>query len=388
MIRVGLIFSLRGDWLGGVNYFKNLLNCYRKFPDHEVKLEVFTPHPEDLLQYECDRIAIHPWPEIQPNRLLHIPRRAMRKILGYDPVLVDWVKRHQIDLLAYSSLGAQSSVKALLWQADFQHKRLPQYFSQNDCVARDAAIAKCKRWGNLLLSSHSAASDFRRYYPELQSVKTHVLQFSTAAILDVVPMTRAELESKYPVREPYFYLPNQFWQHKNHAVVIDALAQTTSNIRVICTGSMDDSRNPGFKKLLMERIQQAGLKERFVFLGAVPYENVAGLMHHAIAVLQPSLFEGWSTSVEEAKAMRKEIILSDIDVHLEQAPERGVYFSPESADELAACLERSHEAFSSEIEEHFAHERTHQRQKIEQNWILEFARIIKSVSEQTFRLDT
>lgn len=143
---------------------------------------------------------------------------------------------------------------------------------------------------------------------------------------------------------------------------------------------MDDRRNPAFKQFLMENVRRAGLNERFTCIGAVPYESVVGLMHHTISVIQPSLFEGWSTTVEEAKAMRKEIILSNIDVHLEQAPERGVYFSPESADELAACLKRSYESFDGEAEEQFAHGRACQKRQIEQNWILEFVRIVKSVS--------
>ena len=199
------------------------------FPTPEVRLEVFSAHPKDLLEYECEAIAIHPWPEIQVDRLRHIPRRALRRLLAYDPVLVRTLRRHRLDLLAYSTLGAQSDVNTLQWQPDFQHKRLPQFFSAKERATRDAAIAESRRWGNLLLSSHSAVADFRRYYPELASVQTHVLQFSTASILDVVPMSRAELETRYPVHEPYFYLPNQFWQHKNHAVVIQALTQTPAS---------------------------------------------------------------------------------------------------------------------------------------------------------------
>lgn len=184
MIRVGLIVSLRGEWLGGANYFKNLLTCYRKFPDPEVRLEVFSPHPKDLLEYECEAITIHPWPELQRDRLSHFPRRALRKLLAYDPVLVRTLRRHRLDLLAYSTLGAESNVKTLQWQPDFQHKRLPEFFSEKECAQRDAAIAESKRWGNLLLSSHSAAADFRHYYPswrpcELMFCSSRRPQFST-----------------------------------------------------------------------------------------------------------------------------------------------------------------------------------------------------------------
>ena len=36
--------------------------------------------------------------------------------------------------------------------------------------------------------------------------------------------TLAELRRRLGVPQRYFLLPNQFWKHKNHAVVVEALA--------------------------------------------------------------------------------------------------------------------------------------------------------------------
>jgi glycosyltransferase involved in cell wall biosynthesis len=380
MIKAGLIVSLRGSWQGGVSYFRNLLECYRKYPDPGIKLEVFSVYPEDAAGLQSDAIAVHPWPELEPRRRDNYARRVARKLLGYDPVLLRLMEREGVNLLSHCSLGSQTRIDTLQWMPDFQHKRLPGFFSPGERANRDSSIAGAARWGNILLSSHAAASDFRRYYPELASVQAHVLHFSNTAILDVAPPERGELEAQYPVREPYFYLPNQFWQHKNHGVVLEALARTRPEIRVLCTGLMEDYRNPSYVRELMEKVKKAGLAERFVCLGSVPYPVLVGLMHHSLAVLQPSLFEGWSTTVEESRAMCKQIVLTNIDVHLEQAPERAAYFSPDSPDELAFLLERIYAGFSPDVEESFALQRSGRREKLEQNWIEEYARILKAVS--------
>jgi glycosyltransferase involved in cell wall biosynthesis len=50
--------------------------------------------------------------------------------------------------------------------------------------------------------------------------------------------------------------------------------------------------------------------------------------------INPSLFEGWSTTVEEAKALGKFIILSDIKVHREQNPKDAVYFNAKDSVDL------------------------------------------------------
>jgi glycosyltransferase involved in cell wall biosynthesis len=62
------------------------------------------------------------------------------------------------------------------------------------------------------------------------------------------------------------------------------------------------------------------------------------LIRASHAVVQPSRFEGWSSTVEDSRAFGKPIVISDIDVHLEQAPERGVFFPVGDVEALATTL--------------------------------------------------
>ena len=57
-----------------------------------------------------------------------------------------------------------------------------------------------------------------------------------------------------------------------------------------------------------------------------------------MAVINPSRFEGWSSSVEEAKSMGKTVILSNIGTHIEQDPVNGYYFEPGDYFKLAEIL--------------------------------------------------
>ena len=60
-------------------------------------------------------------------------------------------------------------------------------------------------------------------------------------------------------------------------------------------------------------------------------------MRASIAVINPSLIEGWSTTVEEAKSLGVPLILSDIPVHREQNQEV-MFFDPRSARSLAETM--------------------------------------------------
>jgi glycosyltransferase involved in cell wall biosynthesis len=70
----------------------------------------------------------------------------------------------------------------------------------------------------------------------------------------------------------------------------------------------------------------------------VPYEELAPLMRASDALLNPSLFEGWSTSVEEARSAGVPMLLSDLAVHREQAGDLARYFDPRSAESLAEAM--------------------------------------------------
>ena len=61
-------------------------------------------------------------------------------------------------------------------------------------------------------------------------------------------------------------------------------------------------------------------------------------MYRSKALINPSFFEGWSTSVEEAKILNKKVLLSDIKVHREQKPTKSYFFNPYNHVELSKII--------------------------------------------------
>ena len=139
----------------------------------------------------------------------------------------------------------------------------------------------------------------------------------------------------------YFFLPNQFWKHKNHIAVFKAiLINKPNDYIIICSGETFDHRDPSGDhfNMLEDFIFSNQLSKYIKILGPIPYNDVISLMMNSVAVINPSLFEGWSSSVEEAKSIHKDIILSNIKVHLEQNPEFGHFFDPNNPKELSNQL--------------------------------------------------
>jgi glycosyltransferase involved in cell wall biosynthesis len=70
----------------------------------------------------------------------------------------------------------------------------------------------------------------------------------------------------------------------------------------------------------------------------IPLAHVYALLRSAVALINPSKFEGWSTTVEEAKSFGVPMVLSDIDVHFEQTNGQARYFGVDDAEALAQHL--------------------------------------------------
>jgi len=350
MTRVAFILALPEQaWLGGVSYFRNLLGALHEQPDRRIEPVIAVPAgpaPSFLAEMPpFERIALASLAEGSRRSFV---RRAVRKLTGTDLLLERELRSHRIDVLSHSGhLGRGARLPALAWIPDFQHLRVPELFPPHEWAVRDRFYRdQCAYATRVIVSSHAAREDLAEFSAAALQ-RSRVLQF-VAAAPDVARLrSREALDAQYACAGPYFFLPNQFWAHKNHAVVIEALALLKArgaSLPVLASGNTHDPRQPGHFARLEARAKECGLEREFRCLGLIPYADLVALMWHSVAVLNPSKFEGWSTSVEEAKSLGKRVILSDIAVHREQAPPGGAFFGPDDAPALAARMQEAYAA--------------------------------------------
>jgi len=79
-------------------------------------------------------------------------------------------------------------------------------------------------------------------------------------------------------------------------------------------------------------------------------------MKHSQAVVQPTLFEGWSTVIEDAISLQVPVVASNLPVNIEQLGDDGVYFDPHNPSQLAELLINYPERNLNDVfyEEYFA----------------------------------
>lgn len=345
MIRVAFLINFSDRLLGSLNYFRNLLEAIYSLENRRIEPVIFTGHNSDLRL-----IKDFTGTEIIETSLLNRKSPAWffhklsQVVLPRDIVMENLLRKHHVSVLSHAGpLGGNSKMKTIGWIPDFQHKHLPGLFSKMELFQRDKMQREvCENCSCLVLSSYDALNDLRVFYPEYID-KAHVLQFVAGPLHEENPRAIECLEKEYGFAGPYFHLPNQFWVHKNHRVVVEALRilkNRGANPLVIMTGKTSDHRQPEYFDKLMASAKEYALADSLRVLGVIPYADLVALMRNSLALINPSLFEGWSSSVEEAKSLGKRVILSDIPIHREQDPVRGIFFKPHDADGLADIMEQ------------------------------------------------
>jgi glycosyltransferase involved in cell wall biosynthesis len=364
--KIGLLFENYGEhWTGGEYYLFNIIRSFQYFNENLPHFVIFYSNALVIekvkeLKYKGP-VTFKPVtkPVFKP---LAFVTRLFEKIFRIDLQIGASYPSNTVDFIfpcIYASIEENISLKKLrkvYWIPDFQHKYLPAFFSSEELSLRDANIeALSKLDATIVFSSNDVKDDFTRFFKEHKST-ARVIRFASV-LISFSHLSIEELRKKYALSEKsYFISPNQFWAHKNHIVILKAVTLLKAEgfkLQVVFTGKEQDYRNPKYTMELKDYVAANKIENMVAFLGFIDRAEQLQLMNHAQAVIQPSLFEGWSTVVEDAKALNKTLILSDLEVHREQCGNAGNYFSPENASELALYLKSYLNSPPKQVQENY-----------------------------------
>jgi glycosyltransferase involved in cell wall biosynthesis len=348
MINVAFTLPYYKNWIGGYNYILNLMFALSNSNISNIRPILFIG--DDL-----DPESIKPFMTINNitivtdksfNLLKKNNRLLIALFTGRDIIALRLFKKHDIHVAFETAqfYGKYFPIPIITWIPDFQHKYMPKRFSFFSYWKREIGFKfQTTSRKIIMLSSEDSRKDCEKYYPSSKNF-TNVVHFAILNLKERFTVKNCEdLYSKYSISKKYFFLPNQYWTHKNHLCVIEALKLLKNknlDITIVSTGNTNDPRNPNHFQEIKNKINSFGINNSFKILGLIPYEDMNMLLLNCIAIINPSFFEGWSTTVEEGKCTKTPMILSSIAVHKEQSGDNAFYFNPNSPQELADILEK------------------------------------------------
>lgn len=349
-----LYFLMTGGnhWIGGVQYTRNLLRALDLLPEGEKPRVVLALGRKNLNCGYEEEFSRYKFVQVEEGSTwIDAVNGAVRRLFGTKAVkvlspLTGAFRPVRKCTVAYPVKGQAlpRDIESVLWIPDFQYKCLPEYFQPEDRAKRDILYAAMLQGESILvLSSESVRADFLKYFPEYAHKRVRILHFSSLLSEEDYRPDPVEVAGRYGLPEKFAYLPNQFFQHKRHDLVFAALARLKAegiDVNLVCTGNHQDYRSPEHYESLLEFLRMMKLEGQVSVLGLIPRIDQLQIFRRATFVLQPSMCEGWSTTVEDGIALGKDILLSDIATHVEQAPEFGRYFKAGDVESLAAELKK------------------------------------------------
>jgi glycosyltransferase involved in cell wall biosynthesis len=384
-VRLAIIMSGGSHSAGGYNYLLNLVKAVAQHVSRQVQPLIFAG--TDVTE---SRLA--PFAGVAGVQVITAPALnasgasrslAMALALGNDPAFIRLLNQHRADLVFETAqfFGWRLGRPALAWITDLQHRHMPELFPRLAYWKREIGFQSQMLSGReIMLSSETARRDCETFYPR-STPKLHVVRFAVPTPARPSEDALRQIVNTYNLPARFFYLPNQFWRHKNHSCVIRALHILKSaghEIVVAASGPQADPRRPQHFEELRQLVADLDVSHNFRLLGMIPTNHLHALLYTCAALINPSTSEGWSTTVEEAKSTGTPMILSSLPVHQEQAGGGASFFDARDPENLAAVLHRFVPLDTLAREEQIARARVSSYARLEK-----FARDFAALAVQT-----
>jgi len=294
------------------------------------------------------------------GELLRRAWRLRRTILIRDPERIrrrvefaHWFGLHEVDWVFYtapSELSFEVGLPYVMPVHDLQHRLQPEFpevSANGEWEEREYTYRNAIRYATLILAdSEVGKEDIIRFYGPYGAApdRIKVLPHSPPSYLSLDAPKRLRVRQAYHLPERYVFYPAQFWPHKNHARIIEALEllkrEYNAEIHVVFCGTHSgEIRERTFREVtaLAHRLR---LSDQVHYLGRVPDEAMSGLYAGAFALVMPTFFGPTNIPPMEAWALGCPVLCSDIRGIREQIGNAGLLVSPRSTEAIAEGIYR------------------------------------------------
>lgn len=140
--------------------------------------------------------------------------------------------------------------------------------------------------------------------------------------------------SKFNIQKDKFIIyPAQFWTHKNHIRLIEAMSilnKEGSDLKAILTGS-----DKGNFEYIKKKVKEYNIEDKVIFTGFITQAELICLYKNAYALVYLSLCGPDNIPPLEAMALNCPAIVSGIEGHREQLKDCALFFEQLNATDLA-----------------------------------------------------
>ena len=271
------------------------------------------------------------------NEVWQIIQKYIKIIGSFERKLI----KHDCDLVYFvNPTGSMFTLQKLNYIAtvwDLCHRDTPEfpevrYF--NEFFVRERMLNYLSSAVAILVDCENSANSISYRY-NIDNERLLSMPFMPSYSLGVdLSKTKEDVLNIYNLDTKYFFYPAQFWPHKNHIRILEALLILKKKgyiHTVVFCG--DDKGNKNYIKKIVER---NNLDNQVRFLGFVPAEHMRGLYEGCQAVIMPTYFGPTNLPPLEAWMLGKPLIYSA--QFSKQVKDAAILVDPDDASQLATAI--------------------------------------------------
>lgn len=137
--------------------------------------------------------------------------------------------------------------------------------------------------------------------------------------------------------KPFLFYPAQFWPHKNHYNLLEALS-LCSSLGDDCPNLVLAGSDKGNEEYIRGRVSELELCGKVFFLGFVSRSSIALLYTRALALIYPTFFGPDNLPPLEAFSYGCPVLASSVAGAVDQLGQAALYFDPSRPDQIAECI--------------------------------------------------
>lgn len=269
-----------------------------------------------------------------------IPRHLMSRLTP----LGRHLRARDVDLclyMEYEHYSYELATPSLVPIHDLMH-RYEARFAENRAYADpDALFSRiCKGANGILVDSEVGKRQLMESYGPF-AAPVHVLPYIPPehiydeSLLEPDPHLDQIVAS---VPERFLFYPAQFWEHKNHVRLIDAVIEAADrqpDIHLVLAGAPKNHY-----AAVLSHIEETRASDRVTLLGFVSDAVKVALYRKARALVMPTFYGPTNIPPLEAFELGCAVLASHVYAMPEQLGDAALYFDPTSVDEMRVCIER------------------------------------------------
>ncbi len=332
MLKIAVFLSQTKQNGGGFQYENSMCNILQK-QGAEFEFNFFTINAktqQDFAQYGINVILItYNYLEKIFHKIArtNIGNRILRKLNLHYHKIDQVIFANSIDLVYFLSPNGLCShlsrTNYIMTVWDLCHRdfvEFPEIRENNEFVSRETFYSTYLKQAVQVISDSVLGKENIR--------KRYGIDESRITIIPFIPtepckqLQFIDIKKKYNISGEYIYYPAQFWAHKNHIYILDAIKILKEEHNIIINAVFSGS-DKGNLEYILNKAKSYDIDNQINYIGFVEDVELPNLYQQSLALVMPTYFGPTNLPPLEAFSLGCPVFYSDLPGLREQVGEAG-----------------------------------------------------------------